>query len=120
MPDRGAYVRELAEYIADRRITIEVCITSNIQTNPNIRLPGNHVMHEMLNRRLSVTLCTDNRLVSNTTMTNELKLATDTFHMDAEMLKDIIIYGFKRSFFPGSYLDKRNYVRQVIDYYEAV
>jgi adenosine deaminase len=118
--DRGTYVRELAEYIADRRITIEVCITSNLQTNPNIRLPGNHVMHEMLNRRLSVTLCTDNRLVSNTTMTNELKLATDTFHLDAEMLKDIIIYGFKRSFFPGSYLDKRTYVRQVIDYYETV
>lgn len=118
--DRGTYVRELAEYIADRRITIEVCITSNLQTNPNIRVPGNHVMHEMLNRRLSVTLCTDNRLVSNTSVTNEIKIASEAFRLDTETLKDIIIYGFKRSFYPGSYLEKRTYVRQIIDYYEEV
>jgi adenosine deaminase len=35
-------------------------------------------------------------------------------------LKSIIIYGFKRSFFPGSYQRKRVYVRQVIDYYESI
>lgn len=118
--DRGTYVRELAEYIADRRITIEVCITSNLQTNPNIRVPGNHVMNEMLNRRLSITICTDNRLVSNTTMTNELKIATEAFRLDSAMLKNIIVYGFKRSFYPGTYIEKRTYVRQIIDYYEAV
>ena len=40
--------------------------------------------------------------------------------MDLRELKSIIIYGFKRSFFPGSYLSKRGYVRQIIDYYEAM
>lgn len=118
--DRGTYVRELAEYIADRRVTIEVCITSNLQTNPNIRMAGNHAMQEMLNRRLSVTLCTDNRLISNTTMTRELMLAAETFGMTAELLKNIIIYGFKRSFFPGTYIEKRDYVRKIIDYYEKI
>lgn len=118
--DRGTYVRELAEYIADRRVTIEVCITSNLQTNPNIRMAGNHAMQEMLNRRLSVTLCTDNRLVSNTTMTRELMLATETFGLTAELLKNIIIYGFKRSFYPGTYIEKRDYVRKIIDYYEKI
>jgi adenosine deaminase len=117
--DRGTYVRELSEYIADRRITIEVCITSNLQTNPYIRVAGNHAMQEMLNRRLSVTICTDNRLVSNTTVTGELQLAAETFRLDQRMLKNIIIYGFKRSFFPGTYIEKRNYVRKIIDYYEA-
>ncbi len=77
-------------------------------------------MHEMLNRRLSVTLCTDNRLVSNTSVTNEIKIASEAFRLDTETLKDIIIYGFKRSFYPGSYLEKRTYVRQIIDYYEEV
>jgi len=118
--DRGTYVRELSEYIADRRITIEVCITSNLQTNPNIRVAGNHAMQEMLNRRLSVTLCTDNRLVSNTTVTREIMLAADTFGLDPELLKNIIIYGFKRSFYPGTYMEKRNYVRKIIDYYEQI
>jgi adenosine deaminase len=32
----------------------------------------------------------------------------------------MLIYGFKRSFFPGSYLEKRKYVRQVIDYGDRV
>jgi len=32
----------------------------------------------------------------------------------------VIIYGFKRSFYPGSYIEKRAYVRQVIDHYDAV
>ena len=30
------------------------------------------------------------------------------------------MYGFKRSFFPGDYLSKRDYVRQIIDYYREV
>jgi adenosine deaminase len=118
--DRGTYVRELAEYIADRRITIEVCITSNLQTNPNIRVAGNHAMQEMLNRRLSITLCTDNRLISNTSVTREIMLAAETFKLDPHTLKNIIIYGFKRNFFPGTYIEKRDYVRTIIDYYEKI
>ena len=47
-------------------------------------------------------------------------LAIEHFGLSAHELKNIIIYGFKRSFFPGSYTAKRDYVRQVIDYYERV
>ena len=36
--------------------------------------------------------------------------------MNRRALKSIIIYGFKRSFFPGTYLRKRQYVRQIIDW----
>jgi adenosine deaminase len=32
----------------------------------------------------------------------------------------VIIHGFKRSFFPGTYREKRAYVRQIIDYYDKV
>jgi len=32
----------------------------------------------------------------------------------------MIVYGFKRSFYPGSYTEKRDYVRQLISYYETV
>jgi len=35
--DRGHYVERLGNYIADRRITLEVCLTSNLQTNPHLR-----------------------------------------------------------------------------------
>ncbi len=40
--DPEGFSRALAEYIADRRITIEVCITSNLQTNPSIGSVQNH------------------------------------------------------------------------------
>jgi adenosine deaminase len=118
--DKERYCEDLAEYIADRRITIEVCITSNLQTNPDIGGVENHAFQKMLNRNLSATLCTDNRLVSHTTVTREYELATQAFDMTPAQLRNTIIYGFKRSFFPGSYGEKRAYVRTVIDHYEKV
>jgi len=118
--DGQRYCEDLAEYIADRRITIEVCITSNLQTNPDIGGVQNHAFRKMLERNLSATLCTDNRLVSHTTVTREYQLATAAFAMTEKQLRNTIIYGFKRSFFPGTYAEKRAYVRQVIDFYEHV
>jgi len=113
--DPEAFVKRLSRYVADRRITVEVCITSNLQTNPDIASVKDHVFGRMLSERLSATLCTDNRLVSHTTVSKEYRLAVDAFDMDLGRLRNTIIYGFKRSFFPGSYSEKRNYVRQVID-----
>ncbi len=118
--DPEDYVQRLARYIADRRITIEVCITSNMQTNPAIGAVENHVFGRMLEERLSATLCTDNRLISHTTLSREIRLAVDAFSLGPEQLRNTIIYGFKRSFFPGAYTEKRAYVRKIIDYYDLV
>ena len=118
--DREHYVERLGNYIADRRITLEVCLTSNLQTNPQLRRLEEHTFSKLRAQRLSTTICTDNRLVSNTTVTNELLLACTHLGLDRHDLKSIIVYGFKRSFFPGSYLRKRQYVRQIIDYYDRV
>ena len=120
IPDKQRYVKELAEYIADRRITLEVCLTSNMQTMPRLRAITDHAFREMYRNRLSVTICTDNRLISRTTVSNELALAVDCFKLSARDLRHIVVYGFKRSFFPGTYLEKRLYVRGIIDYYEAM
>ncbi|MBU4484725.1 adenosine deaminase family protein [bacterium] len=117
---RRRYVQDLVQYIADRRITFEVCLTSNLQTSPKLKKLKNHTLPLMQNARLSVTFCTDNRLVSNTSVTNEIDVAVNTFDISAQRLKSTIIYGFKRSFFPGNYREKRKYVRKIIDYYEKV
>lgn len=118
--DRDAYTRKLADYIADRRVTMEVCITSNLQTNPAIRSAGEHALRKMLDARLSVAICTDNRLVSHTTVSNEFRIAVDQCGVTLRELRDIVIHGFKRSFYAGSYPEKRQYVRSVIDYYDRV
>lgn len=118
--DAHQYVRRLSEYVADRRITLEVCITSNMQTMPELRRVADHPVGRMVRERLSVTLCTDNRLVSNTTVKRELALACSAFQFQPAELRHVVLHGFKRSFFPGSYLEKRAYVRSVIDYYDRV
>lgn len=119
--NRKAYVERLAQFIADKRITIEVCLTSNLQTVPE--LGGDLTRHpfaEMRKRRLSTTLCTDNRLVSNTTVSNEIERAIAAFALTDREVRDILIYGFKRSFFPGTYLEKRAYVREMINLADQV
>jgi adenosine deaminase len=119
--DKRAYVDKLVRYVADRRITLEVCLTSNQQTLPELRDHlERHPFQKMRKARCSVTLCTDNRLVSRTTMTNEVEKAATTFKLEPRHLKDVLIYGFKRSFYPGSYVDKRDYVRTVLNHMEDV
>jgi adenosine deaminase len=118
--NREAYIQSLEQYIADRRITLEVCLSSNLQTNPQMKSLSDHSFQKLRTARLSTTICTDNRLVSHTNVTKELMLAATECGLSLKDLKSIVVYGFKRSFFPGGYLNKRRYVRSVIDYYESV
>ncbi len=118
--DKDAYIEELVNYIADNRTTIEVCLTSNLQTLPELKDIKNHSLGKMLEHKLSLTFCTDNRLVSHTTVTKEIKLAMDNFDITPRQLKNIIVYGFKRSFFYHPYTVKRAYVRDILNYYEKV
>ncbi len=104
----------------DYGIPIEVCLTSNMQTNPSIFDVSDHTFGKMIQNNLSVTLCTDNRTVSKTDLTQEIMLAVNHFPLSSKTLKNCIGYGFKRSFFPGAYSEKRKYVRQCLDYYEKI
>ena len=74
----------------------------------------------MIHCGLPVTINTDNRLVSNTTVTKELKLLADHIALRPHELKNIVIAGFKSGFFPGSYMEKRRFVRKVIDRYNEL
>lgn len=118
--DKPDYARKLASFIADRRIAVEVCLTSNMQTNPSIGELKNHNFGKMLDNRLATIICTDNRLVSRTTVSDEYKLALDTFDIPLKRLKDIVAYGFKKNFFPGNYVEKRAYAKQTLEYFDTV
>ncbi|MCP4297061.1 MAG: adenosine deaminase family protein [Proteobacteria bacterium] len=118
--NKKKYISDLCQYIANRRITIEVCLTSNLQTNPAIKNLEKHNFNKMLQNKLSTTFCTDNRTVSKTTVTDEICRAINTFGLSQSTLRDCITYGFKRSFFPGEYLKKNRYVRQCIDYHDGI
>jgi len=74
----------------------------------------------MMDNRLSCTICTDNRTVSSTTVTDEVYKAVNAFNLSLKQLKNLIAYGFKRSFFPHTYRQKRAYVKQCMEYFEKV
>ena len=118
--DKKAYVEALANYIASERIGVEVCLTSNLQTLPNIKSVARHPVREMIKRGLSVSIATDNRLVSNTTVSKELELLVKNIPLTRKEFKNIIIAGFKGAFFPGTYMDRRVFVRQVLNRYDEL
>lgn len=118
--NKEEYVNSLADYIASERIGIEVCLTSNLQTLPQIKSVKDHPIKEMIKRGLPVSINTDNRLVSNTTVTKEMELLVRNVPLAPKELKNIVIAGFKSGFFPGSYVEKRRFVRKVIDRYNTL
>lgn len=118
--DKKAYIKNLSSFVADRRITLEVCLTSNIQTNPSLKDIKDHPFKLMLENRIATTICTDNRLISNTTVTNEWDLALGNFEMSLNVAKDIVAYGFKKSFYPGDYVEKRKYAKNVMKYFDEI
>lgn len=113
-----SYIQNISQYLADRRITIEICLSSNMQTHPEMKTLSEHPFGHMLRDHLSLSLCTDNRTVSRTNSTREFTDACQTFNLDLPQLRNIVAYGFKRSFYPGSYTEKRQYVRQVLDRFD--
>ena len=117
--DKQAYVESLADYVASQRITLEVCVTSNLQTIPHFASIADHPIRDMIAHRLSVSVCTDNRLVSRTSVTDELERITQAIPLSFSEFRNIITAGFKGSFFAGGYRRKRVYVRQMLERFDA-
>lgn len=118
--NRHAYLEALIDFIAKRRITLEVCLSSNLQTTPSLAGIDTHPFRKMLERGLSVSLCTDNRLVSNTSVGKEFRLAVNNFPIDAHQLKSLAMTGFERAFHFRSYAAKMAYLERISTYYDSV
>ena len=109
----GVRLREdgdLLNYVNDHRIPLELCPSSNVQTGA-VKNISEHPLKFYLDLSLRVTLNTDNRLITNTTMTNEYWLAYKTFNLSPQNILDLIINGVKSSFMP--YEVKKAYLREV-------
>jgi|SaaInl4_135m_RNA_FD_contig_31_2641099_length_2997_multi_5_in_0_out_0_2 adenosine deaminase len=116
---RRSYVSDIVEWIADNRVTLEVCLKSNSQTLPEYRDLTKHPFQNFLDKRIRIALSTDNRAISRVSVTDEYERAINLFDIDEKHLKNLCIGGFKAAFFPGTYLEKRAYISKVIDYYNS-
>jgi len=101
----------LMAYVNDHRIPLEMCLTSNVQTGAATLL--GHPFRLYFDSGLRVTLNTDNRLVSDTTLTDEYDLACRTFLLDVYDLRRLLIHGFKSAFLP--YEDKAHLLRGAVE-----
>ncbi len=98
----GTRLREngdLLNYVNDHRIPLEVCLSSNIQTRAAESFAA-HPLPFYFNYGLRVTVNTDNRLITNTTVSKELLLCHQHYGLSLCDLKEIIVSGFKSAFLP--------------------
>jgi len=89
----------LEQYVNDRRIALEMCPTSNVQTRAS-RSYAEHPFREYFARGLNVTLNTDNRLMSGTTLTDEYLHAAREMDFSVSDLSLVALNGFASAFLP--------------------
>jgi adenosine deaminase len=96
----GVRLREdgdLLNYVNDHRIPIESCPSSNVQTGAVENMAA-HPFKFFLDFGIRVTVNTDNRLITNTTVTKELELLVKQFDLDITDVKNVLVAGFKSAF----------------------
>ena len=88
----------LTEYVNDRRIALEICLTSNVQTRATDSYET-HPLRQYYERGLNVVLNTDNRLMSGVTLVDEYEHAT-RLGFEFDDLARMALNGFESAFLP--------------------
>jgi adenosine deaminase len=101
---------DLMQYVNDFRIPLEICLTSNVQTRAVERF-ADHPVRLYYDEGLVVTLNTDNRLMSATSMTEEYWRAHHHLGFTWDELCQVARYGFESAFLP--YQEKRRLLAEV-------
>ena len=115
----GCRLREdggLLHYVNDHRIALEVCPSSNVQTGA-VSSIASHPLKLYHDLGLRVTVNTDNRLITDTTVSRELHLCHVQMGLEPKDIVRIVLNGFKAAFLP--FHIKQAYVRRVSSELEA-
>jgi adenosine deaminase len=98
----GTRLREdgdLLNYVNDHRIPLEICPSSNLQTKAAESWEA-HPVDFYVDYGIRVTINTDNRLITDTTVSKELWLCHTHYGWSLDQIKEIVIAGFKSAFIP--------------------
>src|SRR5438105_5334037 len=109
----GVRLREdgdLLNYVNDHRIPIECCPSSNVQTGAVTDM-ASHPFKFYLDFGLRVTINTDNRLITDTTVTKELMAVANQHGLTVKDVRNVLVGGFKSSFL--TFHDRAQLVRKV-------
>ena len=111
----GCRLREdgdLLHYVNDHRIPLEACPSSNVQTGA-VRDLASHPLKLYQSLGLRVTINTDNRLITDTTVSKELHICHTKLGMSLRDIKGMLVAGFKSSFLP--FHIKQQYLRRITE-----
>jgi adenosine deaminase len=97
--DGSVELGRLAAYVRDKRIPLEMCPSSNIQTGAAESF-AEHPIGLLTDLRFRVTVNTDNRLMSGTSMTQEMFGLVEAFGYTLEDLRWFTINAMKSAFLP--------------------
>ena len=89
----------LAQYVLDKRLPLEICLTSNVHTG-GVKNIKDHPFGIYYRYRFRVTLNTDDRLMSNLTLTDEYSTAAEAFDLKLDDLEKLTINAMKSAFLP--------------------
>ncbi|MBT8401669.1 MAG: adenosine deaminase [Rhodothermia bacterium] len=103
---------ELMQYCVDHRIPLEICPTSNVQTHV-VKSYVEHPIRQFVAAGVPVTVNTDNRLFSRTTVTDELLQVHEKCMIGAMELREIALNGFRYAFLEWD--RKQELLRQALD-----
>lgn len=109
----GCRLREdgdLLHYVNDHRIALECCPSSNVQTGAVASI-ASHPLKLYYDLGVRVTVNTDNRLITDTTVSKELWLCHKEMGLSAADIARIILNGFKAAFMP--FHIKQSYLRRI-------
>ncbi|GGK56525.1 adenosine deaminase [Nocardia camponoti] len=106
-----AVLGQLANYVRDQRIPLELCPSSNVQTGAVPSL-DKHPFDLLARLRFRVTVNTDNRLMSDTSMSEEMLKLVDTFGYGWTDLERFTINAMKSAFIP--FPDRLKIIDEVI------
>ena len=89
----------LAQYVLDKRIPLEICLSSNVHTGA-VKNLQEHPFGIYYREKFRVTLNTDNRLMSATTLSKEFQIAEEVFHLSFAEMEKLTINAMKSAFQP--------------------
>lgn len=107
---RVVKIGPLAQYVLDHRVPLEVCLSSNVHTGASADL-ATHPFPTFLELGFRLTLNTDNRLMSRTTLSDEYSLAVEHYGLGLDDLETLSINGMKSAFAHYDYRCRAIYER---------
>lgn len=108
--------KDLMNYINDCRIPLEICLTSNWHTY-SVRSLKHHPMKMYYDLGIRITLNTDNRLISDTTLTREFMVARELFGFGLHDFREVTITAMKSAFLP--YKERKQMIRSIAEELES-